>query len=290
MDQNLNAEKLFDSVGSYLFWAPWIGLASLLLPLLILALVWRIYPTLRWLWFMIPLTAATVLVAIDPLYRHFIVVFDLAALSFVVLDLLTITSQSGIRVERHMVRSASLGGTHPVKLLVENRSDRTKRLVMRDDLPREMDAKPEVHRFQLESRKRTEIDYKLTPKRRGIYRFEFIYFQLLSQFGLWTRNLRKPLPGELHVYPDMKQLSEYAILARTNRLSLIGVRKTRKAGQDNNFERLRDYTQDDNYKHIDWRSTARRNKLTVKQFQTDQSQRIVFLVDCGRLMTAEYRG
>jgi len=80
------------------------------------------------------------------------------------------------------------------------------------------------------------------------------------------------------------------LLARTNRLSLIGIRKTRKAGQDNNFERLRDYSQDDNYKHIDWRSTARRNKLTVKQFQTDQSQRLVFMLDCGRLMTNEYRG
>ena len=53
----------------------------------------------------------------------------------------------------------------------------------------------------------------------------------------------------------MKQLAEYAILARTNRLSLMGVRRTRKIGQDNDFERLRDYTLDDNYKHIDWRAT-----------------------------------
>jgi uncharacterized protein (DUF58 family) len=88
----------------------------------------------------------------------------------------------------------------------------------------------------------------------------------------------------------MKQLAEYALLARTNRLSLIGVRRTRKIGQDNNFERLRDYSQDDNYKHIDWRSSARRNKLTVKQFQADQSQRLVFMLDCGRMMTNEYRG
>jgi uncharacterized protein (DUF58 family) len=88
----------------------------------------------------------------------------------------------------------------------------------------------------------------------------------------------------------MQQLQEYAHLARTNRLSLIGVRKTRKIGQDNNFERLRDYNQDDNYKHIDWRATARRQKLTVKEFQQDQSQRIVFMLDCGRLMTNEYKG
>jgi len=73
----------------------------------------------------------------------------------------------------------------------------------------------------------------------------------------------------------MKQLSEYALLARTNRLSLVGVRRMRRIGQDNEFERLRDYTLDDNYKHIDWRSTARRNKLTVKDFQANQSQNLI---------------
>jgi uncharacterized protein (DUF58 family) len=88
----------------------------------------------------------------------------------------------------------------------------------------------------------------------------------------------------------MKQLAEYAVLARTNRLSLMGVRRTRKIGQDNEFERLRDYAPDDNYKHIDWRSTARRGKLTVKDFQTNQSQRIIFMLDCGRMMTNTARG
>jgi uncharacterized protein (DUF58 family) len=88
----------------------------------------------------------------------------------------------------------------------------------------------------------------------------------------------------------MKQLSHYALLARTNRLSLIGVRRTRRIGQDSDFERLRDYSRDDNYRHIDWRSTARRRKLTVRQFQSDQSQRVMFLLDCGRMMTNERDG
>jgi uncharacterized protein (DUF58 family) len=82
----------------------------------------------------------------------------------------------------------------------------------------------------------------------------------------------------------MQQLSKYALLARTNRLSLMGVRRRRKIGKDNEFERLRDFTRDDHYKHIDWRATARRNKLTVRDFQTNQSQRVVFLVDTGRMM------
>jgi uncharacterized protein (DUF58 family) len=67
----------------------------------------------------------------------------------------------------------------------------------------------------------------------------------------------------------------------------MGVRRTRKIGQDNEFERLRDYTMDDNFRHIDWRATARRRKLTVRDFQANQSQRIIFMIDCGRMMTAE---
>src|SRR5690606_3116125 len=77
---------------------------------------------------------------------------------------------------------------------------------------------------------------------------------------------------------------------RTDRLSLIGVRRTRRIGQDSDFERLRDYTPDDNYRHIDWRTTARRHKLTVRQFQSDQSQRIMLLLDCGRMMTNQRAG
>lgn len=70
----------------------------------------------------------------------------------------------------------------------------------------------------------------------------------------------------------------------------MGMRRQRRIGQDNEFERLRDYTLDDNFKHIDWRSTARRGKLTVKDFQVNQSQRVLFMIDCGRMMTGTAEG
>ena len=130
----------------------------------------------------------------------------------------------------------------------------------------------------------------LTPGRRGAFQLEHVYLRFFSPLRLWVRHVRLDLRNPLNVYPDMKQLSDYALLARTNRLSLIGVRKTRHVGQDSEFERLRDYTRDDNYRHIDWKSTARRRKLTVRQFQNDQSQRVVFLLDCGRMMTNQRNG
>ncbi len=282
--------SIYDTLGTYLFWAPWIGLIALILPFLLISWIWRIYPTSRWLYLLLPLCVSTLLILASPLFIYFIVVFDLLVLSAVVLDLLTITGPSGLSVERQMLKSASLGGTHDVKLCLDNRSLRTQWIDVCDDLPIGLTAEPELQRVVLEPGKRIEVDYKVRPLQRGSFGFQSVFLRLKSKVGFWHRQVKRDCPGVLLVYPDMKQLAEYALLARTNRLSLIGVRKTRKAGQDNNFERLRDYTQDDNYKHIDWRSTARRNKLTVKQFQTDQSQRIVFLLDCGRLMTSEYKG
>jgi len=282
--------SIYDTIGINLFWAPWLGLIVLILPLLLIAWGWRIFPTTRWTWLLLPLCASTLLVLLSPLLIYFIVLFDLLVLCVVVIDLLTISGPSGLSVERQMLRSGSLGGTHDVKLCLDNRSSRVKLIDICDDLPPGLSAEPEVMSAVLIPGKRIELGYTIRPLRRGSFRFESVFVKLKSFGGLWQRQVKRECPGELLVYPDMKQLAEYSLLARTNRLSLIGVRKTRKAGQDNNFERLRDYTKDDNYKHIDWRSTARRNKLTVKQFQTDQSQRIVFMLDCGRLMTNEYRG
>ncbi|REJ69656.1 MAG: DUF58 domain-containing protein [Planctomycetota bacterium] len=214
-----------------------------------------------------------------------LVAFDAAVVLLAFADLFTLPRQGAFSASRSMVRIASLGKSHDVELVVSNHSERDHDVKVRDDLADELVAEPEEFVVRLRSQSRSTLRYRLKPQRRGAFRLARIYLQVRSRMTLWRRFLDYAETSQLHVYPDMKQLSQYAVLARTNRLTQIGVRKTRRVGQDHDFERLRDYTIDDNYKHIDWRSTARRNRLTVKDFQASQSQRIVFLMDCGRMMT-----
>ena len=77
------------------------------------------------------------------------------------------------------------------------------------------------------------------------------------------------------------------MLARRDRLSTMGVRRSRRLGTDNEFERLRDHQVGDDPRHVDWRATGRRRKLTCRAYQLNQSQRIIFLIDCGRLMAGD---
>ena len=48
-------------------------------------------------------------------------------------------------------------------------------------------------------------------------------------------------------------------------MTAVPVERVEQLARLGGFERLRDYSPDDNYKFIDWRSTARRGKLTVKE-------------------------
>ena len=259
-------------------------------PPLLLARFARIYPHRPLVLLAIVPGALALALMITPALLAPLVAFDVVLFAVAVGDLVTLPRRGQFTAERQALRVASLRKTHPVALIITNRSPRTQTIWIRDGVPSPLTAEPEELLARLKPRSRSTLRYALRAGRRGAFTIPTVHLRVRSRFGLWQRYLDYSVENVIHVYPDMKQLSEYGVLARTNRLSLMGVRRTRKIGQDNEFERLRDFTRDDNYKHIAWRTTARRNKLTVKDFQASQSQRIIFLIDCGRMMANEAAG
>ena len=236
-----------------------------------------------------PALLSTLLVVAPGIF-WWLIGIDVLIAGLVLADLFTLPRAREISAERQCGQIASLRKAHRVTLTITNHGRRDRVVWVRDGAEADLAPDPDQFLIVLHARSRSIVHYDARPDRRGRFVLTEVYMRVRSRFGFWQRYLASACTSHIHVYPDMKQLGEYAVLARTNRLSLMGVRRTRKIGQDNEFERLRDYTPDDNYKHIDWRSTARRNRLTVKDFQANQSQRIIFLVDCGRMMTNESAG
>jgi uncharacterized protein (DUF58 family) len=264
---------------------PWLTLAGCFLPLIVLAWWKQIFPTARLLVVMgVPCLLTLMLLGWADLLL-IVAIADVAVVLIGLADVWNVPSVRMFSAERSVARIASLQAPQRVTLVVSNLSRRPFYVSIRDEVPSEFTANPEEFSLRLGPNSRATMHYEFRAHRRGAWTFRHVYLQARSRLGMWRRYLTYKVETDVHVYPDMKQLSEYAVLARTNRLSLVGVRRTRRIGQDNEFERLRDYTLDDNYRYMDWRATARRNKLTVKDFQTNQSQRLIFMLDCGRMMT-----
>ena len=262
-----------------------------LLVFLLPALLRRIYPT-KLLFVTILATTLLSMLLYVPEYGddfwYVVLTVDVAVVLVLLFDgfvSLPVIGQP-FAVKREVDRIASLVRPHLIRLRVENRSRWKFRLSVKDDVPQTLCPDVEVFSERvLPGRSAETLEYEIEPKERGLFRMEEVALRVRSRLGFWHRDITIPCENEICVYPNLHQMTEYDLLARTDRLHQLGVRVARRVGHDNDFERLRDYQLDDQYKFIDWSATARRQKLTVKDFQMSRSQRIIFLVDCGRMMT-----
>lgn len=278
----------WSNVGEFLSWLagqPFLYLVILSLPLAFLGFFRNTFPTRRLYFIALLPVFLSVYTLLSPIFVYLTVLVDFLLVAVIFVDLLTVAKRKHFEVERKMVRVASVAKNHPVTLVVRYTGKRPAKFRVTDDFPVDCPMDPPQQSLSLPGRSRSELPFEVTPVRRGEFRLEKIYLCSNSWLGFWNSFYSFDCPGELNVYPDLKQMSEYSLLAKTNRLSLLGIRRSRRVGQENEFERLRDFTKDDQFKFIDWKASARRSKLTVRDFQVTQSQRVVFLLDCGRMMS-----
>ncbi len=194
-----------------------------------------------------------------------------------------------VEVERQLPQVLSVGRNNAVQLEIGNpgRGDLT--LLVQDDgaefvLPIGM---PQT--IKLLGNSRETLRYYLQPLRRGAHTLGHIWLRAPSILGLWQRQVIVKADQIVRVYPDLQQVRQYDMLVRDARGEHFA-HSVKKRGGESEFERLREYTRDDDVRRIDWKATARKGTPIAREYQLERNQNIVFALDLGRLMTAEAAG
>lgn len=128
--------------------------------------------------------------------------------------------------------------------------------------------------------------YHVTPTRRGDYEFGALSGRYSTLLGLWQRQWRTPTVEHARVYPDNTGVRRYELRLRQGRLRDIGLHLIRLRGRGTEFESLRDYSSDDEYKDINWKASAKQGKLISTNYEIERDQTVMIAVDCGRMMTS----
>ena len=191
----------------------------------------------------------------------------------------------GIEVTRTLPEVLSLARPVTVRLDVKSRLRRRVRVQINDAVFAESETQGLPVEIDVDGGVVRTGTYRLRAMERGPHRLSELWVRYPTPAGFWIRQLRLPSPAEVKVYPDVQAVRHFELLARTNR-DIMTSRVTKMRGGDTEFERLRDFLPDDEWRRIDWRATARRSKLTVREFQIEKNQNLVFMLDCGRMMTA----
>ncbi len=200
-----------------------------------------------------------------------------------------LASRRFIEVTRETPEVFSLGRPNRVTLHLRSRADRALDVQLQDDLFEHGLSEDLPARFRVEPGAALQVAYHVEPRRRGAFTLGDHHVRFGSPLGLWTRQYRCPAKDTVRVYPDLQSLRAYDLLARRDRQDAL-VRAVRLRGGENEFERLRDYTTDDEFRSVDWKATARRQRLTAREYQLESNQSLLFLLDTGRMMTGTVSG
>ncbi len=241
--------------------------------------------TSRFLW---TLAGIALLLALSPGVAAFVplaIVLAVALVGATVVDAIAGPPSSMLRITRTPPQHFALGLRTEIQYAIENRSNRALRLAIVETPATSLRFETDELVAGVPAASRTSIARAVTPIYRGPDELATLYVWYENSLGLIRRRLRIPAPHAIRVFPDLSAVERYGKLRLRNRTIEAGLRRMKLRGAGTEFESLREWSDGDAFRTIDWKATARRGKLMVAQHEVERSQNVMLLLDCGRLMT-----
>ena len=219
----------------------------------------------------------------------------------VIADALALPAAMDLRVARELSPTVGVGDTAEGEVRVVSAWDAPVRLRMYDQLPVSLEQPAgRAHDERVIPRGGGEAVFPFTVRGRvrGRWPLGPVVLRAVGPLGLVERSLSFPygladeavlagraLADTVIVAPSIAGIGRFRLLALQQRLRDPGSRNIRRRGEGMSFAGLREYAIGDDPRRIDWKASARRDKLIAREFTVEQGQTVMIAVDAGRLMT-----
>jgi uncharacterized protein (DUF58 family) len=215
--------------------------------------------------------------------------WDGLVLLFALLDGLRLPAPDKLTASRSWSNAPALDAETEIELTLENHGSIPLDCRLVDDLPSALtglQAEPETLRLTAFPGVLAKLRYCVEPAERGDWRTGWLYARYRSGLGLIERWARAPLTQAVRVYPALRRGEEQQIFLARSRQIDLELRRARQRGLGRDFESLREYREGDDLRDLCWTATARRGSPITRQYQSERSQPVWIVLDCGRLMRA----
>ena len=222
-----------------------------------------------------------------PWLQTLVFIYDLLLVVMALIDVRLSRLPETVNITRSFSGRFAVGADTDVSVNVQNHSHRALTLIVKDEYPPQMILKGiRAAKLRVDGQNSASLVYALTPPKRGRFQFGNTAVRFLTRFRLAWKQATTNGPDVVKVYPNMRRAREAELKALGARSIVSSHRKTSWRGEGREFESMRDYVRGDELRHISWTATARRGKLTTRQYQIERDQTILVALDAGRLMTA----
>jgi uncharacterized protein (DUF58 family) len=222
-----------------------------------------------------------------PWLRWATLAYDIALLLLAIIDGRSSTLRKGVQVNREFGGRFAVGSETDVQIKIQNATTSPITLRLKDEYPPQMKLiGAREAKVRVAAQTEASLLYGLKPPKRGRFQFGQVAVRFLSRWKLVWCQTKVGETDVVKVYPNLRRAREAELKALGARSLVAAHRKTSWRGEGREFESLREYVRGDELRHISWTATARRGKLTTRQYQIERDQTILIALDAGRLMTA----
>jgi uncharacterized protein (DUF58 family) len=198
--------------------------------------------------------------------------------------------RKGLEGERIAPEKLSNGDENSIIITLQNFYVFSVSLRVFDEIPHQFQRRDLEFKLKLSAGEGKKIEYFLRPVKRGEYSFGSVNVLATSPLGFLARRFKFSYDKLVPVYPSYIQMRKYELLAISQNLQNTGIKKIRRIGQNQEFELIKEYISGDDIRTVNWKATARKDKLMVNQYQDERSQQIYSLIDKGRVMQMPFEG
>ncbi len=224
-----------------------------------------------------------------PLFHVGAVVLALL-LALTAVDMIWLYLGGEVGVRRQCEERFSNGEDNTVALTVDNRSAMRLGVTLLDEVPPELQERHLQWRITVGAHEQQTMTYHLRPTQRGELTFGHALAYVSTFLGLAERRFRGARPTTVKVYPSYLMLRRLALNPVSDRLVEQGMKRIRRVGSNTEFEHIKEYVTGDDYRHINWKASARRMQPMVNVYHDERSQEVYSIVDMGRTMQLAAEG
>ncbi len=205
-------------------------------------------------------------------------------------DSLIGTSPRRVEVARRHPPVVIAGRSAELEWTVTSFSKRSLRVELADQLAPSLRATARRSSVKVPPEAAVTVTTTIRPLRRGHFELDRIALRIRGPLGMGSRQREVPLRTELRVHPPFRSAKEAELRIRRARILDVGMRSARGLGGGTDFEQMREYGPDDEFRRIDWTATARVGKPIVRTYRAERNQRVLILLDNGRVMAGRVGG
>jgi uncharacterized protein (DUF58 family) len=239
----------------------------------------------------VAIALVSAVVAVVPVESWIALVVAIGAIGgLVVADVRLAADPRTLQLRREVPVVMRVGVPADVSLSFHNPLSRRLALEIRDATPPSMDRTPIRHRVAVVPGGWATLDATVRPARRGYSRLGPAAVRTSGPLGLAGRQGSVPLEERVKVYPSLPARAEIGSRLERARALHVGERSSAARGGGTDFDSLREYHPDDEFRRINWRATARRAKPITNVYREDRNQQVVLLLDAGRTMAGTVGG